>query len=124
VPPVAIERCVLFAAEILAQQFQRHRAIQQGVPRLVNRAHAANTKRLEHNEMIERPLHPHFLSTFQTGQARERFRMGCVNRRSASRACLYHRRAPFNGHRTDCNIRKFQSNEVATATGKATGSLS
>src|SRR5205823_8211299 len=67
---------ILFAAKISAQQFQRHEAIQLHIARLINGAHPANTKRLDHDEMIEGPLHAYFLATRRTGDARQRFRRG------------------------------------------------
>src|SRR5205809_5818138 len=46
---------VLLAAETFAQEFQRHKAIQKRITRFVDGAHAANTKRLNDNEMIKGP---------------------------------------------------------------------
>jgi hypothetical protein len=61
--------------------------------------------------MIERSFRPHFLAAPGTGYRRERFRVGCIERRAAGWACLYHRRLPSTAIETDCNIQKFQSNE-------------
>ncbi|GEM_PF-3613212 len=51
---------VVFAAEIPAQQFQRHQAVQQRVTRLIHRAHTANAKCLQQDEMMECPFHRFF----------------------------------------------------------------
>src|SRR6266536_5961062 len=43
---------VCITAKSPAQQFQRHKAIQERIARLINRAHPASAERLDHNEMI------------------------------------------------------------------------
>jgi hypothetical protein len=45
---------ILFATEISAQRVQRHEPIQLHIACFINGAHPANTKRLDHDEMIER----------------------------------------------------------------------
>ena len=104
---------VLLAAEIFAQQFQRNKPIQKRVTRFVNGAHAANTQRLNHNEMIKRPFHPHFLAAVRTGQACQRLRVRGIDSRTTGLACLCHRRRPSIATNADCNIQRFRSNEMA-----------
>jgi hypothetical protein len=65
--------------------------------------------------MIERPFHSHFFTAPGTGHSRQWFRVGCIDRRAAGRACLRHRVLPSTAIKTDCNIQKRQSNEMAAA---------
>ena len=104
---------VLLAAEILAQQFQRYKPIQKRITRLVNGAHAANTKGLDHNEMIKRPFHPHFRAAVRTGHVCQRLRVRRIDSRTAGLACLCHCRPPSIAINADCNILRFRSNEMA-----------
>src|SRR5213078_3425883 len=60
---------ILLAAQISSQKFQRHEPVQMGIARFVNGAHPANTKRLDHDEMIEGSFHAHFLAAVGTGDA-------------------------------------------------------
>ena len=103
----------LLAAETFAQEFQRHKAIQERISRFVNRAHAANTKGLDHNEMIKRPFHPHLLAAVRTRHACQRLCVRRIDSRTAGLACLRHRRLPLIAINADCNIQRFRSNEMA-----------
>src|SRR4029450_3111650 len=105
----------LIADEIFAQQFQRHEAVQERVTRLINRAHSTKAKRLKQYEMIERPFHSHFFTAPGTGHSGQWFRVACIDRRAAGRACLRHRVLPSTAIKTDCNIQKRRSNEMAAA---------
>ena len=104
---------VLIADEIFAQQFQRHQTVQEGVTRLINRPHSTKAKRIKQYEMIERSFHSHFFTTPGTGHSGQWFRVGCIDRRAAGRACLCHRVLPSTAIETDCNIQRLQSNEMA-----------
>jgi hypothetical protein len=58
---------VAFPLRSLRNSFSATRTIKERVTRLINRAHAANAKRLEQYEMIERPFRPRFLTAIRTG---------------------------------------------------------
>lgn len=88
-----------FAAEIVAQQFQRDLAIEQRIARFVNRAHAADAERFQEHEIIERALDSNFLAAARTIDARERLDRRCVNQRAASGTRLRKRRLLVRSHR-------------------------
>ena len=104
---------VLLAAETFAQEFQRHKAIQERITRLVNGAHAANTKRLNDDKMIKCPFHPYFLAAVRTRHACQRLCVRRIDGCTAGLACLRHRRLPLIAINADCNIQRFRSNEMA-----------
>src|SRR5205823_3443043 len=79
---------ILLTAEISAQQLQRHEPIQLHIARLINGAHPANAKRLNHDEMIEGSLHAYFLATRWTGDPRQWLRLCRIDSRPATGACL------------------------------------
>jgi hypothetical protein len=79
---------ILFATEISAQEFQRDEPIQLHIACLINGAHPANTKRLDHDEMIEGSLHPYFLATRCTGDPRQWLCLCRIDSRPAAGACL------------------------------------
>src|SRR5438094_10496180 len=77
-----------FTAKIFAQQLQRDEPIQLFVACLINRAHPANTKRLDHDEMIEGSLHAYFLATRWTGDSRQWLCLCRIDSRPARGASL------------------------------------
>ena len=79
---------ILFAAEISAQQLQRHEPIQLHIACFINGTHPANTKRFDHEKMIERSLHAYFLATRWTGDPRQGLCFCRIDSRPATGACL------------------------------------
>src|SRR6266496_264995 len=72
----------------MIHELQRHKAIQERIARLINRAHPASAERLDHNEMIKRPFRPNLFAAFRTGYLRQRLRVARFDGRAASRAYL------------------------------------
>ena len=66
-----------------------------GIARFVNGAHPTNTKRLDHDEMIERPFHAYFLAAVGTGDARQWL---CSRRVDGSTASGTHLWTPVSRH--------------------------
>jgi hypothetical protein len=79
---------IFFAAEISAQQLQRHEPIQLHIACFINGTHPANTKRFDHEKMIERSLHAYFLATRWTGDPRQGLCLCRIDGRPATGACL------------------------------------
>lgn len=73
---------------ISAQEFQRHKTIQRGVARLVNRAHTADAEGFHDNEIVERALDAKLLLALWTQDARERLNIARIDLRPAIRAVL------------------------------------
>jgi hypothetical protein len=79
---------ILFAAEISAQQLQRHEPIQLHIACFINGAHPANTKRFDHEEMIERSFHAYFLAALWAGDPRQGLCLCRIDSCPAAGACL------------------------------------
>ena len=98
---------VFSAAKICAQELQRHKPIEERIPRLVNAAHAANAQHLDDLELIKRPLHPRFLAALGTNHPRKRLITARINGRAASRTGLGHGELSSIDMEMDCNIDEF-----------------
>src|SRR5437667_4518331 len=107
-------RMVFSAAKICAQELQRHKPIEQRIPRLVNAAHAANAQHLDDLELIKRSLHPRFLAALGTNHTRQRLISARINGRAASRTSLGHGALSSIDMEMDCYIDEFLSKEMAS----------
>src|SRR5207247_1528881 len=92
---------------------QSLRNLNAGLKHLINRPHSTKAMCIKQYEMIERSFYSHFFTTPGTGHSGQWFRVGCIDRRAAGRACLCHRVLPSTAIETDCNIQRLQSNEMA-----------
>ena len=92
------------ALQILAQKFQRHQAIEQGIARFVNRSHSSDADRFQQREVIEHALHSNFLPTIWAGDPRQRLDTASVDLCATRRAGLHVRCGLFSRHCIDCNI--------------------
>ena len=93
-----LRRVIDSSPEVLAQQFQRNKAIEQRVARFIDCSHSADAERLHQDEMIERALDAHFFPALWAGHARQWLCRRRINNRAAGRTGLRRRRVSLSSH--------------------------